>query len=372
MIAEALPVQRRPDAKLLFADQMGGIKHLLRSDLLTLLRPRDVLVANDAATLPASLMGIHCRTGRQIEVRLASRPTLDLRQVSRFSAIVFGEGDFRLRTEDRPDPPILHPGDELGLATLKARVSGILNHPRLVALEFQGTADEIWDGISAHGRPIQYSHIQVPLALCDTWTPIAGPPVAFEPPSAGFALSWRFLDLAAAKGVRVCSVTHAAGISSTGDPALDRLLPFDEPYYIPHSTGNAIQNARAEGGRVIAVGTTVARALEHSAAADGVVHAGEGLATQKIGPASRLRAVDAILSGTHEQDTSHFELLKAFAADSTLQRACRELDHFGYRTHEFGDSVFIEKAGRPGIEGPPTTQIAVSRSLSGSKAALHP
>jgi S-adenosylmethionine:tRNA ribosyltransferase-isomerase len=89
------------------------------------------------------------------------------------------------------------------------------------------------------------------------------------------------------------------------------------------------------------------RALEQAARCDGRVRAGEGLATQRIGPATRLHVVDAILSGTHEPGTSHYELLRAFADDAILDRATDELEEHGYRTHEFGDSVLIERrAGR--------------------------
>jgi S-adenosylmethionine:tRNA ribosyltransferase-isomerase len=97
--------------------------------------------------------------------------------------------------------------------------------------------------------------------------------------------------------------------------------------------------------RVVALGTTVVRALEHAAAADGRVRAGAGVATQRIGPATPLRVVDVIVSGTHEPGTSHYELLRAFAGDTTLQCASEALDDCGYRTHEFGDSVWVERAG---------------------------
>ena len=99
---------------------------------------------------------------------------------------------------------------------------------------------------------------------------------------------------------------------------------------------------RNHGGRVIAVGTTVVRALEHSGG-----RAGEGVADQRIGPATALGVVDAILSGTHEQGSSHYELLQAFASAETLRRADRELNDHQYRTHEFGDSVFVERAADP-------------------------
>ena len=146
------------------------------------------------------------------------------------------------------------------------------------------------------------------------------------------------------RGVEFETITHAAGISSTGDEGLDRLLPFDEPYRISEATARSINRVKARGGRVVAVGTTVVRALEDSAGADGRVRAGDRVATQRIGPESCLRVVDAILSGTHEAGTSHYELLRAFLDDETLRRATLELDARGYLTHEFGDSVLIERA----------------------------
>lgn len=344
MIAANQPVQRPAGAKLLVVDACRRINHAPRASFVEHLRAGDLVVANDAATLPASLSGTHGSTGAAIEVRLAGRPSLKPEVVSRFSAVVFGAGDFRTRTEDRPAPPPLAAGDRLVLGPLRATVERLLHHPRLVSLWFDGSPDEVWAGIARHGRPIQYAHVGEPLALWDVWTRFAGPPVAFEPPSAGFALDWRALASMRERGVEFETITHAAGISSTGDEELDRLLPFDEPYSIPRATASAIARAKARGGRVVAIGTTVVRALEHAASVDGEVRAGDGVATQRIGPSSPLRIVDAILSGTHEAGTSHYELLRAFTDDVTLTRATRELDSRGYLTHEFGDSVLIERA----------------------------
>jgi S-adenosylmethionine:tRNA ribosyltransferase-isomerase len=343
MRAASEPVQRPAAAKLLVMDDAGRIEHRRRAGFVELLRPGDLVVANDAATIPASLSGRHLNSGRSVEVRLAGRDSLAPDAVRGFSAVVFGEGDFRTRTEERPAPPVMTPGDRLELGPLRATVARVMNHPRLIRLEFDGSPGEIWEGLARHGKPIQYSHIPAPLAMWDTWTPIAGPPVAFEPPSASFALDWRLAARMTARGVRFETITHAAGISSTGDPALDALLPFDEPYRIPARTAAAIREARARGGRIVATGTTVVRALEHAAQRDGVAAAGEGLATQRLGVGSRLRVVDAILSGTHEPGTSHYELLRAFAPDEALRRMDEELNACGYRTHEFGDSVFLEK-----------------------------
>ncbi|HLE56811.1 MAG TPA: S-adenosylmethionine:tRNA ribosyltransferase-isomerase, partial [Rhodothermia bacterium] len=270
--------------------------------------------------------------------------SLAVDQVKRFSAVLFGDGDFRMRTEDRPLPPGVKPGDRLALGPLGATVTRLLNHPRVVELEFDGSPGQIWEGLARHGRPIQYSHVQEQLAMWDVWTPIAGPPVAFEPPSAGFVLDWSALASMTARRVHFATITLAAGISSTGDANLDALLPFDEPYRIPSSTAIAIRRSRELGGRIVAIGTTVVRALEHAAALDGIVRAGERSATQRVGAASRLRIVDAIVSGTHERGTSHYELLRAFADDEMLGRIDKELNTRGYRTHEFGDSVFLERA----------------------------
>lgn len=346
MIAADRPTQRPPDAKLLFVDACRRIGHAPRSAFVDLLREGDLVIANDAATLPASLRGGHAGTGLPVEVRLAGRLSLRPEDVGRFSAVVFGEGDFRTRTEDRPAPPSLSHGDRLALGPLSASVERLLGHPRLVSLRFDGAPDEVWAGLARHGRPIQYAHVPVPLALWDVWTRIAGPPVAFEPPSAGFALDWHALAAMRERGAEFATLTHAAGISSTGDDELDRLLPFDEPYRIPEATALAVRRAKARGRRVVAVGTSVVRALEHAATEDGRVRAGEGLATGRIGAGVRLRVVDAILSGTHEPGTSHYELLRAFLDDATLRRASAELDARGYRTHEFGDSVLIERGGR--------------------------
>ena len=344
MIPACVPFQRPADARLLVVDSGGQIRDLLRSSIPTLLHPGDIVVANDAATLPASIFGVHKRTGRSIEVRLAGSESVFHEDVRQFSAVVFGEGNYRTPTELRPSPPELRPGDTLQLGPLTATVLQLLGHPRFVLIRFEGTSASIWEGLARYGHPIQYSHIPTPLAVWDTWTPIAGSPVAFEPPSAGFALDWRTLDAIHRRGVHFATITHAAGISSTGDEDLDARLPFDEPYRITESTARSIRHARATGGRLIAIGTTVVRALEHAASVYGVVCETTGLAVNKIGAVTELLVVDAILSGTHEPGTSHHQLLSAFVDQQTLAKMDQISQQHAYRTHEFGDSVFVEKS----------------------------
>jgi S-adenosylmethionine:tRNA ribosyltransferase-isomerase len=372
MKAASRPTQRPRDARLLVIDRHGELHHAERSHLARWLRPGDLLVANDAATLPASLHGTHLRTGEPIEVRLAGRASLRVDAVHTFTAIVFGAGDFRTRTEDRPPPPALHAGDRLQLGPLQATVARLLDHPRLIELRFDGDADAIWAGIARHGRPIQYAHVPQPLALWDVWTRVAALPVAFEPPSAGFVLDWQLLHALRERAIGFATLTHAAGLSSTGDAALDARLPFDEPYHLPASTLRAIADTRRSGGRVVALGTTVTRALEHAAQA-GPLRAGEGLANQRLGPASRLQVVDAIVSGTHEPGSSHHALLQAFVDASVLRRADAALAVHGYRTHEFGDSVLIENARSP-QRSPRQGSRTIVRSIerSGFAGLLRP
>src|SRR4026209_2247871 len=141
MIAADSAVQRPQGAKLLVVDSQRNLIHVPRTAFVEFLRPNDLVIANDAATLPASVSGVHQQTGKPIEVRLAGRRSLNPMDVKSFSAIVFGEGDYHLRTEDRPQPPALQPGDTLVLGPLRATVEATLGHARLVSLRFDGTVD---------------------------------------------------------------------------------------------------------------------------------------------------------------------------------------------------------------------------------------
>jgi len=135
MIAATAPVQRSPRAKVMVVDPSGQIRHLPRPALIELIQPGDLVVANDAATIPASLSGVHLPSDRPIEVRLAGVPSIDPHN-REFSAVVFGEGDFHTRTEDRPRPPSLAAGDQLQMGPLSAKILHLLDHPRLILLEF--------------------------------------------------------------------------------------------------------------------------------------------------------------------------------------------------------------------------------------------
>jgi S-adenosylmethionine:tRNA ribosyltransferase-isomerase len=334
----------RRRANLLVVDRDGRIRHLPRAALACLFSPGDLIIANDAATLPASLRGIHYPSGGLIEVRLAAWESVH--DPTQFTAIAFGAGDYRTPTEDRISPPPLSLGDRLSLGPLVGVVEGLLDHPRLFRLRFLGDRATVFAGLARHGRPIQYAHEPEPLALWDVWTKIAADPIALEPPSAGFALDWRIQSVWRQRGVSFATLTHAAGISSTGDPALDLRLPFDEPYCIHRHTASAINDIKSKGGRVVAVGTSVVRALESAANADGTVRVGNSLARGRIRRNTAIRVVDAILTGVHRPGESHFELLEAFVDDPMLAKISNALIKYGYRPHEFGDSMLIERRAR--------------------------
>ncbi len=352
----------RRSARLLTIDADGGMQHLPRSALASLFSPGDLVIANDAATLPASLHGIHDASGASIEVRLAA--WVSARDPTRFLAIAFGAGDHRTPTEDRMLPPNLSPGERLTLGPLVAIVERVLDSPRLFELRFLGDPATVIAGLARHGRPIQYAHVLEPLALWDVWTRFAADPIAFEPPSAGFALDWHTRALWRRRGIDFATLTHAAGISSTGDPRLDLRLPFDEPYRIPEHTAAAVGRAKSQGRRIIAIGTSVVRALESAANADGRVRTGDGVARGRIGRETPLRVADALLTGVHQPGESHFELLRAFANDAVLEQMSEAFARLGYRPHEFGDSTLIERCARLPMQ--PIEAGAVDRQLANS------
>ncbi|HVU51453.1 MAG TPA: S-adenosylmethionine:tRNA ribosyltransferase-isomerase [Polyangia bacterium] len=306
-------------------------------ELPTLLAPGDLVVVNDSATLPASL---GARLGdAPVELRLAGE-----RAPGVWEAVLFGPGDWRTRTEDRPAPPEARAGDRLALgpelAATIAAVSPI--SPRLLTVRFDQEPDLFWPALYRHGRPIQYAYAAGPLELWHTQTSYASRPWSVEAPSAGRPLEPSLLAALARRGVALATLTHAAGLSSTGDAALDRALPLPERYDVPAATVAAIEAARAREGRVVAVGTTVVRALEGCAGAhDGRLVAGVGVTDLRIGAGFRAAVASGILTGMHEPEASHFSLLEAFAPRALLADAHAHAEAAGYLAHEFGDSMLI-------------------------------
>ena len=346
MKTAAWPRERTEEERLLVVDPAAGtMADFAVADLPSRLRAGDLLVVNDAATLPASLQA-QATDGAPVEVRLLGPAEEDT-----WTAAVLGAGNWRWRTEDRPAPPSLPVGCVLtfGAASddpsppLRATVVAVSDvSPRLVRLAFDRQGDAFWSAMYRRGRPVQYSYVRAPLALWHVQTAYASRPWAAEAPSAGRPLTWRVLLEAKRRGIALAAITHAAGLSSTGEPALDAALPLPERFDIPAETVAAVARARAARGRVVAVGTTVVRALEGAAEANGGRLApGEGRTSLRIDRDFHPRVVDGLLTGVHQPGESHFDLLQAFAPEPLLRRALAHAEHEGYLAHEFGDSCLI-------------------------------
>jgi S-adenosylmethionine:tRNA ribosyltransferase-isomerase len=303
------------------------------SELPSLLRAGDLLVVNDAATLPASLR----LTSHDAELRLLARE-----RDGTFYAVAFGAGDLRTRTEDRPAPPSFSRGCVLAFGELRASVVAVdPEEPRLLRVRFDRDGRELFQALYRAGRVVQYAYVERPLELWDVQNRYASRPWAFEPPSAGRPLTFGLLGELRARGVALAAVTHAAGLSSTGSVSLDRRLPVPELSDIPEATVRAIEATKTRGGRVVAVGTTVVRALEGRAIATPRLSAGRNETSLVIAPGFSLRIVDGLLTGLHEPSTSHFALLEAFAERSVLVPALEHAARAGYLEHEFGDSCLV-------------------------------
>lgn len=302
-------------------------------ELPRLLRRGDVLVVNDAATLPASL-----RVDAELELRLLTREP-----DGSFRAVTLGAGDHRLATEARGSPRRVQVGERLVFSpTLAATVQHVdPQHPRLLRLRFESEGAALFSALYAHGKPIQYAYASEPLALWDVQNRYASRPWAFELPSAGHPLTFELLFELERRGVALTYVSHAAGVSSTGDAEIDALLPLAEHFEIGAEAASVISSAKARGGRVVAAGTSVVRALEASTDRHGKLEARAGQTSLRLGADYRPRIVSGLLTGMHEPGTSHFELLQAFAPRELLLTATAYAAQVGYLQHEFGDSCLI-------------------------------
>ena len=310
------------------------------AELPRLLRPGDLVVVNDAATLPASLRGVTAR-GEPFELRLAA--PVD-GAGARLLGIALGGGDHRMRTEDRPAAPLLSVGERVQLGALAATVVARDGMRVELRADVRDT-DAVWQALYATGRPVQYAHRPEPLAMWAVQTSYAARPWASEMPSAGRALTWDVLLALRRAGVALARVTHAAGLSSTGDAALDRALPWPERYDLPAATIEALAEAHARRGRVIAIGTSVVRALEDAASA-AELRAGEAVATLRIDEHYTPKLVDGVVSGLHAPGESHFELLAAFASRAQLVRGLELAVAEGMSAHELGDECLVLRDAR--------------------------
>ncbi len=304
----------------------GSITHSRFSDLPRFLTPGDLVVLNTSGTLPAALpatgadgvtLELHLSTpakGRDhdltwiVELRFEGQP---------FGAVQVGD---RMALPEGASAEILSPysGVRLWLARLD------LPEPLEAYL-------------GAYGHPIRYGYVPRRWPLSAYQNVYALEPGSAEMASAGRPFTPELITRLIAEGVLVAPITLHTGVSS---PESNE-RPYPERYRVPEQTARLVNAVRAWGGRVIATGTTVVRALETVARPDGTVEAGEGWTDLVVTPERGLWTVDGVLTGLHESDSSHLDLLRAAAGEELLSRSYRDAIEHGYLWHEFGDSQLI-------------------------------
>lgn len=318
----------RDGVRLLVA-RPGGIEHRRFHDLPDLLAPGDLVVVNTSATVPAAL---DARVDRRPAVVHVSAPLDDgswvvevrrtdgsgpERGVRRGSRVDLPGSVELVLLEPYPDPTAVRPS-RLWRARVTPPVPGAGYLPR-------------------HGRPVSYRYLIGRYPLADYQTVYATEPGSAEMASAGRPFTSALLVRLMARGVPVAPVVLHAGVSS---PELHE-PPSPERFAVPEVTARLVESTRAAGGRVVAVGTTVVRALETATRPDGVVRAANGWTDLVLGPDRPVRTVTGLVTGLHAPEASHLLLLEAVAGAQLVGHTYRAAVERRYRWHEFGDSTLL-------------------------------
>ncbi len=318
---EARGVSRDGVRLLVSRRSAGQISHHAFRDLPGLLLPGDLLVINNTGTLPAQV-----RAGGGLAVHF-STPQAD------------GSWLVELRKiKDKTSMPNEggYPGQVIGLPggailTLQGRATARLWRARLSVA--------VVPYLLRHGVPIRYSYVPREWGLASYQTVFATKPGSAEMPSASRPFTPAVVTGLVARGVLIAPVTLHAGVSSL-EADED---PYPEAYDVPPATARLINHVRASGGRVVAAGTTVVRAIETAALAAGrdgrygEVAASAGWTSHVVTPETGVRAVDGLLTGLHEPRSSHLRMLAAFADADLLSRCYEAAIRAEYLWHEFGD-----------------------------------
>jgi S-adenosylmethionine:tRNA ribosyltransferase-isomerase len=306
----------------------------------------DLVVVNASATLAAAVDGD--RAGVPVEVHFSAELddgawVVEVRPAGVSSGPVTGlrpgeaiglAGDVAL-VLDVPRPA---GQDRLWRAELRARQPGGTQpggaRPSAGPSRIEGGAAEF---LARHGRPIRYAYVPRRWPLAEYQTVFGREPGSAEMPSAGRPFTAEIVTDLVTRGVALAPIVLHTGVSSQepGEP------PQPERFRVPESTARLVNATRAAGGRVVAVGTTVTRALESAAAPDGTVRARNGWTDLVLGPERPARVVNGLVSGWHAPGASHLALLTAVAGPALVRRAYAEALRAGYRWHEFGDSCLL-------------------------------
>jgi len=315
----------RDEVRMLVTERASGrVLDRRARDLPAVLAPGDLLVVNTSATIPAAL-----------PARRTDGTALDLHVSTALPGTSHRLVELR---RDGASFRAAHTGERLTLpggahATL---IAPSLPEARLWVAELR-LPEPLGAYLARYGRPITYRHIHGHWPLDAYQTVYATEPGSAEMPSAGRPLSERVITALVARGVAVAPIVLHAGVSSLEEGE----TPGPEWYRVPAATARLVNATHAGGGRVIAVGTTVVRALETTAGDDGTVAAGEGWTTLVVTPERAVRAVDGLLTGWHEPESSHLKLLRAVGGTGLVERSYAEALRRGHLWHEFGDVHLI-------------------------------
>lgn len=330
------------DTRLLVSTQKEtgrGHHHSRFANLANFLDAGDLLVANRSATLPASLSA-EGSVGPFI-LNLSTRYSARTSDANHDAEVWLAEPRWRY---DRPGPLPLKTGERFRVANLDTTL--LRPHPEMPRLWFVRLEGNVSAAMERFGKPIRYGYVEKPYPLSAYQTVFADTPDtttgSAEMPSAARPFSESVLACLADKGVGLEKITLHTGVSSlemTEDNIENHTL-FAEPFEVTQEVADAVNDTRARGQRVVAVGTTVVRALE-SAWDGGRVRAARGFTRHYVHPGRGVDAVDALLSGFHDPKASHLVMLYALAGKDLIREAYAEAVKGGYLWHEFGDSHLI-------------------------------
>lgn len=324
----------RDQVRLLSIDRSThNLVHTRFNQLADFLRAGDLLVFNSSRTLPAALSGRVEQDTQAIEVRLAER----LSSNSWLALLLWKQED------PAGGEPYAGMNIDFGRGLSCRLLERDQRIPRLWKLSFSKSGTRLLDLIYRVGQPIRYNYAAAPWHLDYYQNVFATEPGSAEMPSAGRPFTWQLLFALRRASIDTTSVMLHAGLSSYLDDRLDlRHLASEEEYSIPEAAAQKIKSARKRGGRIVAVGTTVVRALESIAmVTGGDVHAYHGYTSLHLTATHRLRVVDGLLTGLHEPQASHLDLLCAFLPVDVLRTAYQEAISRKYLWHEFGDLNLI-------------------------------
>ncbi len=334
--AKAPPERRgiaRDKVRLMILDrQTFHVEHSRFDHLGDFLRSGNLLVFNSSRTLPAALEGCEAPGENCMQVRLAEHLPDD----SWLALLLCQQGEpFACGLQMGMQ---IHFSPQLS-AIVEARDLAI---PRLWKLRFSQSGTELIDTLYHLGQPIRYEYVSAPWDLDYYQTVYAKEPGSAEMPSAGRAFTWKLLFELQRQGIQTANIVLHTGLSSYMDDDLDaQHLASEEEYFISEATAAKINRTHQAGGRVIAVGTTVVRALESAVDETGRVQAKHDYTHLRITESHPLKAVEGLLTGLHEPEASHLDLLTAFLPSSAIQAAYGEAVQQEYLWHEFGDLNLI-------------------------------